>query len=57
MGSTALPAAASSTDPGSLGGAAQFNEFVYAPLHAAEQAWITSPIGEQVDNAIITASG
>ena len=32
-----------------------FNEFIYQPFETISQAWITSPIGEPVDNAINTA--
>ena len=37
----------SATDPGAL-----FNELIYTPIHGIEQAWITNPLGEQVDNMI-----
>jgi len=34
-----------------------FQQYVATPLEAAEQAWITSSTGEQVDNLLNTASG
>ena len=34
-----------------------FQQYVSTPLETAEQAWITSPTGEQVDNLLNTASG
>ncbi len=53
----------STVDPSGLdavpaGDVAQFfDQFVYAPMHALEQAWITSPFGEQVDGVINAAFG
>src|SRR6201996_9325632 len=34
-----------------------FQQYIYDPLHASVESWINSPFGEQVDNAINTASG
>ena len=45
-----LSALGSSFDPSQL-----FNEFIYQPFETVSQAWITSPIGEPVDNVINTA--
>ena len=44
--------AAASPDFGQL-----FNEFMYTPIHTAEQDWITSQFGTQVDNSINTTFG
>ncbi|MGB6761868.1 PGRS repeat-containing protein, partial [Mycobacterium sp.] len=48
-----------SADPaqvfGGIDGAQLFNEFIYQPFETISQAWITSPIGEPVDNVINTA--
>jgi endoglycosylceramidase len=33
------------------------DQFVYTPIHTAEQAWVTSPFGEQVDDFINTTFG
>ncbi|MGC1739175.1 PGRS repeat-containing protein, partial [Mycobacterium sp.] len=45
-----LSALGSSFDPSQL-----FNELIYQPFETVSQAWITSPIGEPVDNVINTA--
>ena len=31
-----------------------FNQFIFQPFETVSQAWITSPIGEPVDNALNT---
>ncbi|MBV9721952.1 MAG: cellulase family glycosylhydrolase [Mycobacterium sp.] len=36
---------------------ALFQQYVYDPIHTAIQDWINSPLGEQVDATINTASG
>ena len=46
------PSASTSPDYAQL-----FDTYIYTPIHTADQAWITSPFGEQVDNAINQASG
>jgi endoglycosylceramidase len=33
------------------------DQFIYSPLHTVEQAWITSPFGQQVDDFINTSFG
>ena len=42
-----LTSLGSASDPAAL-----FNQFVYEPIHALGEAWVTNPIGEQVDNVI-----
>jgi endoglycosylceramidase len=40
-----------------LSAEALFQQYVYDPIHTAIEDWINSPLGEQVDNSINTASG
>src|ERR1700756_1240580 len=49
------PAAAVASS--SMDSAALFNEFIYAPLQAVEQAWITSPTGEAFDTQLNSLFG
>src|SRR5947209_15857495 len=51
----ALAASASSAETVSAAGL--FQQYIYDPLHASVESWINSSLGEQVDNAINTASG
>jgi endoglycosylceramidase len=51
----ALAAGASGAE--TLSAAGLFQQYVYDPLHASVESWINSSFGEQVDNAINTASG
>ena len=51
----ALAAGASGAETVSAAGL--FQQYVYEPLHASVESWINSSFGEQVDNAINTASG
>jgi endoglycosylceramidase len=50
-------AAAALTAAASPDFAQLFSQFVYTPIHSAEQGWISSPLGEQVDNFINSAFG
>ena len=54
LGSPADPLAAlaSPSDPAAL-----FETLIYQPIHSDEQAWITSPLGEAVDNDINSLFG
>ena len=51
----ALAATASGAE--TLSAAGLFQQYIYDPLHASAENWINSSFGEQVDNAINTASG
>ena len=51
----ALAATASSAE--TLSADALFQQYIYEPLHASVESWINSSFGEQVDNALNTASG
>jgi endoglycosylceramidase len=51
----ALTASASSAE--TFSAAELFQQYVYDPLRASVESWIGSPFGEQVDNALNTASG
>jgi endoglycosylceramidase len=49
--------AASASGAETLSAAGLFQQYIYDPLHASVESWINSPFGEQVDNALNTASG
>src|ERR1700733_10072371 len=49
--------AASASGAETLSAAGLFQQYIYDPLHASVESWINSSFGEQVDNAINTASG
>ena len=49
--------AASASGAETLSAAGLFQQYIYDPLHAGVESWINSPFGEQVDNALNTASG
>src|SRR3984885_9376736 len=51
----ALAATASSAE--TLSAEGLFQQYIYDPLHASVESWINSSFGEQVDNALNTASG
>jgi len=51
----ALNAGASGAE--TLTAAGLFQQYIYDPLHASVESWINSSFGEQVDQAINTASG
>ena len=55
--SFAADSAASVALPAALDGATIFQQYVYTPMETAEQAWITSPTGEQFDNLLNTTFG
>src|ERR1700733_1498638 len=59
IGSQAVDQALAATASGAetLSAAGLFQQYVYDPLHASVESWIHSSFGEQVDNAINTASG
>ncbi|MGA8545761.1 MAG: PGRS repeat-containing protein, partial [Mycobacterium sp.] len=50
-------AAAAATAAATPDSAELFNQFVYAPTHAAIESWINSSVGEQVDGFINSAAG
>jgi endoglycosylceramidase len=49
--------AASASGAQTLSAEGLFQQYIYDPLHAGVENWINSSFGEQVDNAINTASG
>lgn len=49
--------AASASGAETLSAAGLFQQYIYDPLHASVESWINSSFGEQVDNALNTASG
>src|ERR1700744_3898928 len=49
--------AASALSAETLSPSELFQQYIYDPLHASVESWINRPFGEQVDNAINTASG
>ena len=51
------PAATAATSASLTDLTALFNQYVYTPMETAEQAWITSPTGEQFDNLLNTTFG
>src|SRR5271156_412733 len=51
----ALAASASGAETFSATGL--FQQYIYDPLHLSVESWINSSFGEQVDNALNTASG
>jgi endoglycosylceramidase len=51
----ALAATASSAE--TLSAEGLFQQYIYDPLNASVESWINSSFGEQVDNALNTASG
>src|SRR3984957_1182331 len=59
VGSQAVDQALAATASGAetLSAAGLFQQYIYDPLHASVESWINSSFGEQVDNAINTASG
>src|ERR1700722_15725180 len=59
VGSQAVDQALAATPSGAetLSPAGLFQQYIYDPLHASGESWINSSFGEQVDNAINTASG
>jgi hypothetical protein len=54
---SSLDAAGAAATSTSTDYAQLFNEYIYTPINTDLQAWITSPFGEQVDNAINQSSG
>src|SRR5271156_352220 len=49
--------AASASGAETLSAAGLFQQYIYDPLHTAAEDWINSSFGEQVDQALNTASG
>src|ERR1700730_10273988 len=49
--------AASASGAQTLSAEGLFQQYIYDPLHASVESWIHSTFGEEVDNAINTASG
>src|SRR5260370_19856719 len=59
VGSQAVDQALAATASGAetFSAAGLFQQYIYDPLHASVESWINSSFGEQVDNALNTASG
>src|SRR6201986_3740077 len=59
VGSQAVDQAPAATRSGgeTLSAAELFQQDIYQPLHASVESWINSSFGDQVDNALNTASG
>src|ERR1700722_972622 len=49
--------AASASGAETLSAAGVFQQYIHRPPHLSVESWINSPFGEQVDNALNTASG
>src|ERR1700733_10107066 len=59
LGSQGIDQALAATAPSAetLSAEGLFQQYIYDPLHASVESWINSSFGEQVDNALNTASG
>ncbi|HYY00924.1 MAG TPA: cellulase family glycosylhydrolase, partial [Mycobacterium sp.] len=59
VGSQAIEGAlaASASGAETLSTTELFQQYIYEPLHAGVESWINSSFGEEVDNALNTASG